>query len=543
MDEEFRSRILLALQSTLPNEVDWAFNTLVKFSFASENFSLDYMPILVDILLKCAEPFFQEKILPLLSDNENSDGVREAGEKIFNSKEYQEEFERVLQVFHILRNFSFLEINIRRLAHHERLRHMLMMGIALPPSSQYAELSRHCLDILENIAPQVIVTSAVDPYIVAMSFLLFTNDRALTLGAIRSLTRVAVTEINERHLGMANPPILQRMTQFLLVDDEELAAATLEYFYQYSGLHGNFAVQLVSQYPGNLIGLLTGFLSYKSTLAPSSTSVNETIHGIAAAQLTNGKPKTQAPTIPDLTNYAHLDEPYRCLGWLKEKLLGASLEDKLALKDIYLKYQTLFGAEKPLGVKEFYTVLKIAFPQPPAVEAAASTGSTPLDTLMLQNIKYAPPKKPEGISCQWKECIENFENDELLHKHILVEHIPATADEENNDSHHSCQWMSCTRNGFVNRATMIQHLRTHFSVASKQRPKKRNEFMVGKIPVDESEVSGVPLTAALLLRNLVKYKQHHEYYLPYEKELTLLAIQRPKLSKYILAALAELEIS
>ncbi|KAF7731764.1 Chromatin structure-remodeling complex protein rsc9 [Apophysomyces ossiformis] len=535
MDEEFRSRILLALQSTLPNEVDWAFNTLVRFSFSSENFSLDFMPILVDLLLQYAETFFQGKVLPLLSDTENSDGSRESSGKMFNSKESQEEFERVLQVFHILRNFSFLEINIRRLAHHERLRHMLMMGIALPPSSQYAELSRHCLDILENIAPQVIVTSAVDPYIVAMSFLLFTNDRALTLGAIRSLTRVAVTEINERHLGMANPAILQRMTQFLLVDDEELTAATLEYLYQYSGLHGNFAIQLVSQYPGNLIGLLTGFLSYKSTLAPSSTSVNETIHGITAAQMRNGKPKSQAPTIPDLTNYAHLDEPYRCLGC-------AGLEDKIALKEIYSEYQNLFGTEKPLGVKEFYTVLKIAFPQPSAVEAAASSGSVPLETLTLQNIKYAPPKKPEGIKCRWKECTESFENDEALHKHILADHVPSS-DEKDGSSRYSCQWMNCTRSELCNRATTIQHLRTHFSVQSKQRPKKRNEFTIDKIPIDDSEVSGVPLTAALLIRNLVKHKQHHEYYLPYEKELALLAIQRPKLAKYILAALAELDIT
>lgn len=208
-------------------------------------------------------------------------------------------------------------MNIRRLATHERLLFLLMKGIALPPNSQYGELSRHCLDILENIAPQVSLGSRDDPYLTTMIHLLFTNDRAYILGAIRALTRVAVTETNERVLGYADADVIQRMAQFLMIDDEELAAATLEYLYQYSSLRGNFSAQLIRGYPGNLVGLLTGFLSYKSSLAPPSTSAIGTLHGIPAAQMIKVPESTasQKPTIPDLTNYQYLDEPYRCLGW------------------------------------------------------------------------------------------------------------------------------------------------------------------------------------------------------------------------------------
>lgn len=303
MDQEFRTRILLSLQSSLPNEVDWAFNTLIKFSYASENFCLDFIPTLIDLLLDFTVDFFQLQI----ELNTTTD--------LFCSKSKQEAYERVLQVFHILRNFSFLEMNIRRLALHDRLRFLLMKGIALPPNSQYGELSRHCLDILENIAPQVSLMSRDDEYFTTMTQLLFTNDRAFILGATRALTRVAVTETNERVLGFADLDVIGRMAQFLIVDDEELEAAALEYLYQYSSLRGNFSTELVKCYPGNLIGLLTGFLSYKSSLAPPSTTAIGTLHGIPAAQMTRIETGGEQPSIPDLTNYSHLDEPYRCLGW------------------------------------------------------------------------------------------------------------------------------------------------------------------------------------------------------------------------------------
>ncbi|KAI8141943.1 hypothetical protein BJV82DRAFT_616529 [Fennellomyces sp. T-0311] len=540
VDEEFRSRLLMALRSRLPNEEDWAFNTLVKISFNFDALTLDYMPMLLDILVAFAEPFYKQHVEPALERKS------EISESMFSSKKNQEMLERVLQVFHILRNFSFLETNVRRIAHHDRLRQMLMMGIALPPDSQYAELSRHCLDILENIAPQVIVNGPADPYILTMIFLLFTNDRALILGAIRSLTRVGVTEINERVLGTGNPDTIKRMSQLLYLDDEEMTAATLEYFYQCSSLNGNFSSVLVKSYPGNLIGLLTGYLSYKSVLAPKSSSLNATIHGIPQTQAgTGGKNKSQAPTIPDLTDYAHLDEPYRCLGWLKEKLVKAGLDDKMELKDIFAQYKELFGTEKPLGLKEFYTVLKIAFPQPPPVEAAVASGQ--MDDLVLQNVKYAPSKSAEELKCKWAECSQQFETEEDLHKHITEAHLQhkeeaMEEDGKENEPGYKCQWLACNRSGFKDKAAAVHHLRTHFGKVAK-RSKKRPDFMIDKIPVDDSEVSGVPLTAALLLRNLAKEKQHHGFFMPYQNELASLAIQRPKLARYILTVLSELRTS
>ncbi|CDH53812.1 at-rich interactive domain-containing protein 2 [Lichtheimia corymbifera JMRC:FSU:9682] len=561
VDESFPTRIMHSLTCTLPNEIDWAFNVLVRFSCTAENFSIDYMPTLIDSLMEFAEPFFKTHIQPILEHleqvKEQDDESPAPVENLFSSKKIQQEYERVLQVFHVIRNFSFTDINIRSLAQNARLRDLLMMAISLPTDSQYAELSRHSLDIIESISPQIVLQSTDDDYLMAMHRLLVSPDRALVLGALRALTRVAVSESNESILAAVHyQDIIVRMSQFLLVDDEELVAATLEYLYQYSSLKGNFTVTLLKNYPGNLVGLLVGYLSYKSTLAPRTSALNSTIHSIPAAQFAKeSKGQAQPPAIPDLTEYMNLDEPYRCLGWLREKLVAGTTEDKIEFKTIFGEYNELFGKQKPLAIKEFYTVLKIAFPQPDSVEEAVKTGSVPMNDLVLGKVKYAPPKEPEMIECHWADCTEKFKDEEGLHAHLVDVHlktIEETANEgdkmDTSDDNHraegktyECRWMACGRRGFKHKARVFQHLQTHFPGKVTKPTKRRNDKLsIEKIPVDDEDVSGVPLTAALLLRNLARTRELQSFLLPYKVELAQLAFQRPKLGAYAISVLEEL---
>ncbi|CAO3659437.1 unnamed protein product [Umbelopsis ramanniana] len=583
-DESFRTRITLALKSRLPNEVDWAFNNLVRLSFASDNFSFGYMPQLLESLISFAEPFFHKYVfLPTGSDAsatnvtqlEDEDGqlngvtamegvehenetamapsttqdenfeysspsdptlsqhaASETDDHLFNSKEYQESLERVLQVLHILRNASFLESNMRIISQNRELPSMLIKGLAFSGRAQYIELSRHCLDILENIAPCIILKSRVDPYLVSLSRLIFTNDKALILGATKALTRVAVTEVNEKIFAIPDLDLLKRMIEFLFVNDEELLAATLEYLYQHTSLHSDLATELLNLYPGNIIGLLVGFLYYNSSIVPNGTVANTDMVIETEQQQGGGPPQpSKGPSIPDLTNYAQLDEPFRCLGWVKDKLEPSGPEDTLTLGEVYKTYQVRFENNKPLGIKEFYTVLKIALPQ------ANQPAELELENVKLQNIKY---KSRLDFNCMWQDCREGFASEKELHVHILEKHVPKS----DKPAEYTCKWMSCNRfiSPVSDRRTVLSHLRIHFAPKPKQSIKKRI-LMSPKnaIPVDDSEISGVPLTAALLLRNLVKEKRHHEYFLPYEQDITMTGIHRPKLERYTVAVMTALQ--
>jgi hypothetical protein len=135
-----------------------------------------------------------------------------------------------------------------------------------------------------------------------------------------------------------------------------------------------------------------------------------------------------------------------------------------------------------------------------------------------------------GPVCHWNECNKLFDTNVELHKHIIQEHLGS-----------ECQWMKCAK-PLESKSQAIRHMRTHFA-GKIHKQQQQPMFTVAKIPIDDSEVSGIPLTSALLLRNLARHKQHHSYYFPYESELALLAIQRPKISKYILTVLNDLQVN
>ncbi|RUS18584.1 hypothetical protein BC937DRAFT_88593 [Endogone sp. FLAS-F59071] len=585
-----RNRILLALKSGLPNEIDWAFNNLVKISYeCPENFHLEYIPTLLESLLHFAEPFFQHHVLldselTMASDDVNGNQPLDteptfttipADYHLFNSKDYQENLERVLQVFHILRNFSFLEVNIKLFSSHGGLRRMLMTGLFLPPHTQYIELRQHCLDLLENISPQIVVKSRQDEYVICLSRLLYANDRALILGSIRALTRLAVNEVNERALASIDYTVTRRLLQLLLVNDEELLAATLEYLYQYSSLHGDFAAQLV-HHPGNLINLLIGFLSFKSTMQPPPQ------HQIGhAGSYANGYAQGQQPpptqqraaSIPDLSNYNELQEPYRCLGWIKDRFELTSADATLTLNDLYAAYSTRFAPDglKLLDMNACATVMKIAFPlaaaNPEANPANATnpegTARYPLLSIRGVRSKAVPASSVDANgngqhtnngepsitldgTCQWTGCSENFEDESQLYRHVLDTHISKDA------VSFDCQWINCRRlpQGCTSRSIVVAHFKTHFPLIRWTKPsppgtqQQRRWSLVNNSPilVDDSEVYGVPLTTALVLRNLARPRKNMVHFLPFEKELSLLSIQRPKLAKYILNILTELKI-
>jgi hypothetical protein len=249
---------------------------------------------------------------------------------------------------------------------------------------------------------------------------------------------------------------------------------------------------------------------------------------------------------------------------VKDRLQSAGPDGTLVLGDVYETYQARFGSNKPLGMREFYTVLKIALPQGEKAE------DHELNIVVLRNIMWNPNSTGKPVSvlkmlynsfpasfthfncilyitigldspCLWQDCKASFATDKELHRHILETHVPKS----DGPTEYTCKWMSCTRFSapISNRHTMLCHLRIHFATKP-QNISKQKRVQVNSnnaIPVDDTEISGVPLTAALLLRNLVKDKRHHAYFLPFEQDIIMTGIQRPKLERYTVAVTAALQ--
>lgn len=117
-----QSRILLAIQSGLANEVEWALMKLLEFSYqCSPNFSLDLVPGLLDALLSLIEPFFDELQLNTCPDNfsttlrfNNARLPRIDSVSFFNLNNHQQaQFDTAAKVLQILHNFSFIIPNAK----------------------------------------------------------------------------------------------------------------------------------------------------------------------------------------------------------------------------------------------------------------------------------------------------------------------------------------------------------------------------------------------------------------------------------------------
>jgi hypothetical protein len=246
------------MRSRLPNEIDWAFNTLIRLSH-QEALDISSIPELLDTMLN---------LVPRLLDAPNgtttgTSGIIPSGVMTpVGLPRSLEETERILQILHIIRNFSFLGANKSVLAFNSRCKELLRAGIALPADVSNVEIRQYCLDTVENISTRMILRSPQDALYKLLQEELFGADRQGILTAMRALTRLAMNEQNLRALSEVNERILKRVWELLLIPDEELVATMLDYLYQYTGVFEELAHRLPRVVEGNVVRRLVQLLTW-----------------------------------------------------------------------------------------------------------------------------------------------------------------------------------------------------------------------------------------------------------------------------------------
>lgn len=166
----------------------------------------------------------------------------------------------------------------------------------------------------------------------------------------------------------------------------------------------------------------------------------------------------------------------------------------------------------------------------------------------------------QQVPCKWGQCSLMFDDTFTLQRHVLHDHMAPTA-----NASYVCSWSHCNteQNLFENKDMLISHLRTHFynqvgesccnspvqspapSLSSSPSTPTSNissscsmsttspTIKTMNIVVDDSEIQGIALVASHLLNWLSKDPQSTFYFIPYEKELTTVAEQRPKIASHI----------
>ncbi|KAI9188409.1 Chromatin structure-remodeling complex protein rsc9 [Blastocladiella emersonii ATCC 22665] len=605
-----------------------------------------------------------------LAEDEDGDDEDPLGDLLFNERELID-LERGVLIVQTLRNFALAAPNAAYFASNQHLPRLLLRLLRLPEQSRFLELRLLALDTLESIVSVLPIqhspvqsgavtedqlddtasasaTAAVAPAAAAATAsppnaaaavpeqgvraadlfpilydLVLGDDRALILGALSVLAKIAHIEVHEPALvDYYHPQVVARVCDLLLLAaDHELADRALEFLYQWTFASRKLAKRIVRDTPRTLPAALLRLVrdglpesrAFENPPAPAAAAISAsrrermvrefegllaaTVAKAAAAAIpapatpaTPATPSTPtAPTTPATIPpvpvstattivvpphpFAH-PEPLRALAWVCAtvdvephartacNLVHKAYTDYVtaASQHIALTAANVAAAADPTA-----PVVPHNDPNSPAAQMFAQLVKSRLNPQQLfallanvvpglrvtEQVVYglvlrpssaigattaaAPTNPPGGFTterrrafvpagqCLWAGCTAAcLGSADALAQHVEAVHLASVAADA---AWPTCPWGRCTVSGAqMTAARWLAHLRTHIAVPAADPPTspvhaKFDEAaaaaaMYPHMAIQQhitEEVTadpvGVPFTAALVLRNLVRGMQ------------------------------------
>lgn len=215
-------RITMSLKTELESDVEHSMKSLVRVSFeAGDEFLAVHWPSLCDLLFDIIREELQ-----YVKDNVTDDRVDDA---VFLKR-----LERLNDACLVVRNMTLQVDNARRFATVNTPKDILVEGLTLPSHASLAEVKSYFLDMAEVMAG-FLPFSANDPLLEVLTHGLESSDRGTMLGAMRAMCRFIMSR-DDYNNRMADIPTMSihRITSILMLEDEELVSACLDFLYQYT---------------------------------------------------------------------------------------------------------------------------------------------------------------------------------------------------------------------------------------------------------------------------------------------------------------------
>jgi chromatin structure-remodeling complex subunit RSC9 len=299
-------RALLALQSGQPAEIRYALHHLVKISHErGDKYMFDQFPGLADALLdqvlKVSSLFYNVKWKfsyeeELSSDMDTLDalmGTPDLLKKIrahspvpitdgLQPEEYSTMMSNVNEAGLVLRNMVMLEQNAYYVARIPLTRDFLAVALNLPRRPDVIELQHYALEIAEQIT-KFFVLGVNDPLYVSLLRQLDLDDRGAIITTLRALSRISMNLEAHNRLPGVPAKSLKRICDWMLVEDEELRSACLDFLYQFTAVTENVEMLMQSTNVEMLVSQLVRILMYGATLEEKRERSRSTIKPSAAA--------------------------------------------------------------------------------------------------------------------------------------------------------------------------------------------------------------------------------------------------------------------
>ncbi|KAG4305311.1 hypothetical protein PORY_001481 [Pneumocystis oryctolagi] len=548
----FMVRIALALKSGLISELDWALHHLVRLSYEQgNNLRFDRIPDLAETLIK--------KLYEFLKETSKKDNVIVNGD-IFNqdndewSMDHQDRkaLDKILEAALILRNLALLSDNASYLARLEMTHPTLVLGIQQVDDFSSVELKHYCMDIIEAVSFYIVISDEKDDLYLSLCELLECDDRAMLIGALRALARLALHDLNNRLLQNIPLSVFDRIRLFLSLDDEELLGSALDFIYQFTTYKTNTQSILELDDIHDLVDQLVRLMMFQAEEKEVQVSLSTNIKQLAPL----GPPPLPAEIVQELLGFG---EPDRAIKWMCV-CYEESPNNDITQMHLWQSYQARFSpfiaAGRPLlSAADLIKIASRAFPKAKAMVLNTPEGQSFIIRGVRPREIAISIKGESYVSCKWTVesndsgvCGSQFPNSQELFRHMIDHHLPEVRLLSSSAPPLVCKWCGCTRftsPGEKDRFVVLSHLRTHI-------PDKMAQSFSSNIwehisvhtkttAVDErGEAIGVALTATLILQNLAKSKYKQNLFTNIESSIIHVVAQNPVLSTYLSELLVEI---
>lgn len=418
-------RALLALQSGSVEEQAYALHHLVKISHErGDKYRFDGFPglaeALIGRLLEVSTLFYGIRWEITYCEDESLQrndalnaisGTADLLQKIrshppldytddVQTKEFSEQLGRIHEAGLVIRNLVMLDANAHYVSQLPLIQDFITIALNLPPRSSVIELKHYALEIAEQLSRYWMLGTDHHLYQTLLAQL-ESSDRGTIITTLRALSRIAMNANPRYELTNVPTHIVQHICEWLLVEDEHLREACLDFLYLYTATNEN--VQTLTQHTDveALVKQLVRLLLYNA----------QTIR-LPAQGKTAGKTASTAPeTAPKLAvsiieQLLTLDEPDRSSQWFVFLFGGSWI-----LANIPCRLKTCFEEDSLGEITQIalWTAYNAAF-QAPIQKLTAQQQSSSLPSTPGSTAPAATPGKPPKPMMAAKDFITNVSN-------------------------------------------------------------------------------------------------------------------------------------
>jgi len=479
----------------------------------------------------------------------------------FQPAEFTDHLNLVTEAVLTIRNMVMLPENAWFMSEYCPLKDLLCILLHLPDMDIAVELKHSALDIAEQITPYLVLDGD-DALYKTLLAQLDSTDRGTILTALRAISRIAMNHPTETNkLSGVPPTVLRNLMDWLLLNDDELMDACLDFLYQYTAIVGNLDSLLQATNMEHLVAQLVRLLSHGA-----KRGTREWIVSDASLRYDNedSKASDQVHSIPKdlLERLLAMEEPERCYQWLK-CFFEEDPDSNVTQIAVWQAYNNAFleplkkKAKGMINAAEFIRNISTVYQAAGAQIVREATPQGEVQRFIIRGIRARQyPISPEGrgyFQCLWKssgvaKCTVWNLSAVKMWEHILQDHLDQRPGEDgkqfkNSEGMFSCHWDGCRKYPQPTKLNLFQfmsHIKTHvtteeavYSSAQNQNavgeahtPSSRNKRPKPRViepaktinlayeetasvrdernPNAQPQAAGIPLSAVLILRNIAR---------------------------------------